>query len=1002
MWYSNKSNLPNSQLSAFGAKMSTTPQMSTTPDICQHFQINIPVPYSVSTQEEWENLEYNIKSTTSGDLIYKYGEIYDTKSPFDEGTYTDNGIQYICITPDSNNPLLAAMFQLADLYGFWSINPKIQISVLYNNSQYAPVIRFAASPRAWSSSFPNMDGMLGNEKYYGNLSLDNNTAILNFVGDVGKVWSKLSNRYNLQGTDNPNDKEKRMTWDIINDGPMFVFSPLFPPISQSQILQGKPCCIIKIDVDLCFMERINTLATTRYIDWRKNGFPVDSSGSDNETNIGIISASLSGSGTVNSGNYQVSLGNYTSRANSLSSEKGGVVVVKPKSAAYQNTRVRMEYLDRLIKRSGLSGLLRKNAYTASTGYNIFGTEESNIVYGYTSNRLVNNLKRTLGSVGSGQSEIVDDTKLYGYNALGYDTLKSSESMGCGIVPPCCSLLSAVTFESTAGKSDVQNTVEGYESAFIPNNTFSVVSDSNAILASDNDLFVTYQPFLPKDNSFSSSSEVNAPEWILTHQMVFGGKGVEFRNDNYTIGTGMDTGSGVEGDVIEGEISSEITDSLAAKNSKVIVLPRELQVSNDPQLKLQYMRMLRKQATNGGFANFIGAVGNVATSIANALRSDTLSASNNLTILSGQGGNFNSTESIKNSSSKKAVSAASAFMRCSNMPQHSQFLQNRAANANETFQAQCITIQTTEGLCEIVQQEPTPLVSGLFSNYPNATKLAVLPPTVGTGQQLKIDMSCTFCMEGTLFYSNPVGVTRLAAETSGSFCYTELTDTYNTTLTQQALSLDTTINVYPVITASFVPPKDVNFFKQCVFLTNPERSFTQVVGNTKNITSTRQAKLRIASKDSPNTYIDVPIFSSPVLYSNTIGIHQNVFIPSKLPDESGILRSVNVGDNIYIACIFLIQSNFKSSYSAVETVSDITNAKEYFTWKKWDNGSAVKFVPTFGDKTHGGYLVGYAAGNDNILMSDGSVKAATNKHCMDIIDFDFSFQSNTPKQEIIKI
>ena len=47
---------------------------------------------------------------------------------------------------------------------------------------------------------------------------------------------------------------------------------------------------------------------------------------------------------------------------------------------------------------------------------------------------------------------------------------------------------------------------------------------------------------------------------------------------------------------------------------------------------------------------------------------------------------------------------------------------------------------------------------------------------------------------------------------------------------------------------------------------------------------------------------------------------------------------------------------------------------------------------------GGFLIGYASGNDCLLYDNGEVVVSPNTHCMDMFTSTYSYQSSTPHNE----
>ena len=211
-------NLPESSISAFA----DNPILDGNSPIKHHYEdlikISIPIPGQCATSD-WENASYTIINDSTNPLIYSYGKIYDSKSCYPKDSYTTPGLQYICLTPDSENPLLSAIIPLMDLYSYYSISPNISIEVKYTSSTDAPVISYAATARGWSGPFPSMPAIIGNSGIQGQLSYSNPKTVINFGKHAGSdVFSRLSNISNVQSTDKPNTTEEKLTWDFKSDG----------------------------------------------------------------------------------------------------------------------------------------------------------------------------------------------------------------------------------------------------------------------------------------------------------------------------------------------------------------------------------------------------------------------------------------------------------------------------------------------------------------------------------------------------------------------------------------------------------------------------------------------------------------------------------------------------------------------------------------------------------------------------------------------------------------
>ena len=95
-----------------------------------------------------------------------------------------------------------------------------------------------------------------------------------------------------------------------------------------------------------------------------------------------------------------------------------------------------------------------------------------------------------------------------------------------------------------------------------------------------------------------------------------------------------------------------------------------------------------------------------------------------------------------------------------------------------------------------------------------------------------------------------GVAHNVGESSGSFCYVSSpTDisTYENAMPRVRVSC------YPCITASPVPPQDINFYKRALILNNPETSFISATLDIFNHVRTQMVEMKIQS-----TLSSVPI------------------------------------------------------------------------------------------------------------------------------------------------
>ena len=134
-------------------------------------------------------------------------------------------------------------------------------------------------------------------------------------------------------------------------------------------------------------------------------------------------------------------------------------------------------------------------------------------------------------------------------------------------------------------------------------------------------------------------------------------------------------------------------------------------------------------------------------------------------------------------------------------------------------------------------------------------------------------------------------------------------------------------------------------------------------------------------------------SNPILDTNW---SQTVYIPNKLPDENGNLQDVKEGDNAWINTIILIQINCSSTYAYMDKISSYINLKQSgMTVNRLQaNGTfqdIAQSLPSVSNiQFKGGFLIGYASGNDNVLYDNGDVEAASNKHCMDMFTSSYSY------------
>ena len=974
--------------------------------------ITIPIPdKGAELNGNWGNAKITLVNNSDPDyqLEYTYGKIYDTKSPYNIDTITDKGVQYITLTPDTTNPLLAALLPTWVQYGYYSIDPTITIKVEYSDSSHAPVITWAATSRGWNGAFPSLDMIMGQSGLMGQLSITNPSITVN----LRDRFDNLSNIFTRQATDGPNDREKKETWDINSDGPSFIFKPQYGVNSDTD--NGNSVVArVHVFFNLTLREpSINGKMTAAFPKWFRAGMPIND-GDDTTTNKVFPGNASYGypESTSSNTNVNIELGIKShNKKGVVSHSKNGVVTTLPKNAIYHSPTMKKAVLDEYAKRGVLRGSMLKAASNALDKYDVFGVDASDHSMGVESTTFVDNIKRSYGQGTTDSAvEIIDHTDFYGIDSNNDNTWKATSKIsGCANVPCTGSLAQSITFdvdESTVpGIGNL--TMEGFKSAFVPTNTFTVTdTDKNVLCDSKEDgAVMIYMPFFDKDKEFNDENADRAsPIWIIEHQHILAARNAPPGSGNCTVVTGVDNGDDFNSDMGTGEfvVSQEQQNELPLSviNSCPVDIPDSLKQSNNIKLQQEYVDMLRHQeCTKGLKANWIKALVSAGTSfLGNVLNA------------SGDGVNAGGPSivaTVQKGQCKSSAANRSKQRTNSSGPGSHEFLRTASSNpiSKNGFTAcmQSVVVQSTDGLSALVDSKPTPTISSVFDNLPNALKYTVTPSAdVAKAQTYRVDMNFEYAVEGTFFYANGVGATRAnPSEKTGSFFYAvPKEDKYDVQL-KQLLKPNVNVLTYPAVIASLAKPDDTLFFKSAVFLTKPDNSFSQTVPNISDITTTTSALLNVKSTegDQKNDIFNIPIETFPLTLSNSVGIHQNVYIPSKLPDPSdpSKLKDVNVGDEVYMAAVIGIQIQATTNYAAARTLADPVKHAELYNIKYYKDSALKSTSMSANTAFSGGYLVGFAAGQQAILGSDGEIKPSINKSCFDIIQSSFMYQASQPVQ-----
>lgn len=970
--------------------------------------ITIPIPdKGAELNGNWGTAKITLVNNSDPDyqLEYTYGKIYDTKSPYNIDTVTDKGIQYITLTPDTTNPLLAALLPTWVQYGYYSIDPAITIQVEYSDSSHAPVITWAATSRGWNGAFPSLDMIMGQSGLMGQLSITNPSITVN----LRDRFDNLSNIFTRQATDGPNDREKKETWDINSDGPSFIFKPQYGVGSDTDS-GNSVVARVHVFFNLTLREpSINGKMTAAFPKWFRAGMPIN--GDDDTTTNKIFPGNASygfPQSTASDTNVNIELGTRTQKKKGVVSQThNGVVTTLPKNAIYHTPTMKKAILERYSKKGVLRGSMLKAASNALDKYEVFGVVASDHSMGVKSTTFVDNVKRSYGvETKDGAMEVVDHTDFFGLTSSNTNSWKESTGQdGCANVPCNTSIAGEVTFKPDGTVPVSGNrTMEGFESSFIPSNTFTITDqDKNVLCDSKEDgAVMIYMPFFDKDEEFNADTANRAaPMWIIEHQHILSARNAPPGSGNCTVVTGVDNGDDFneETGTEEIEVNSQSLDDipLSVLNSCPVEIPDSLKQSNNTKLQQEYIDMLRRQectrnGKNGFFLNFVkGGLSQVFSG------SNSSNATGPAVIACCNSGLSTTRLSDTGKSNGSALYFPPSYL-LTNTHTPTQ------STNGVTICVQSMNVQSTDGLSTLSSGTPTATVASIFDNLPNALKYTVTPSAdVAKAQSYRVDMNFEYAVEGTFFYANGVGATRAnpSAET-GTFFYSTLKDGKNDVQMKQLLRPNINVLTYPTVIASLADPHNPEFFKTAVFLTTPNDSFSQTVPNISDITSTTSALLRVNSVEGSGTDVvfDIPIESVPLTLSNSVGIHQNVYIPSKLPDPSDPdkLVDVKVGDKIYMAAVVGIQIQVSTSYAAARTLADPEKHAELYNMKYYENSTLKSTSMSANTPFRGGYLVGFAAGQRAILNSNNEVSASVNKSCFDIIQSSFMYQASQPVQD----
>lgn len=988
--------LPEAAIDAFA----DNPILNSKAPIKQHYEdlikISIPIPAAGATLD-WENASYTIINDPTNPLVYSFGKIYDTKSAYDKDTFTTPGLQYICLTPDSENPLLSAIIPLMDLYSYYSISSDITLEVKYTSSTDAPVISYAATARGWSKSFPAMPSIIGNSGIQGTLSYSNPRTVINFGKHAGSdVFCNLSNISNVQATDKDDNVQKNLTWDFKSDGPMFVFMPQYNGSnSTSTGLVAEVLLTFRLSLD---EQQLNSAFIANYSKWKSNNYSTsDIDPPTGTTQISQIQGGNVSNGTVPTDSIKIGIGSKRYKKGYITTKSGSFEMSVPKSAAYTSPKIYYASILREINRLGVNSDMMKSIRNVATLYNVFGVPADDELYGMKSTTFVNHLNRQYGvGSSSGGAEIVDGTDIYAYAHDGTIPFNEEKSYGCGGVPECSSLLTTVTMKDGGGVPGQLYTIQGYESTFKPSNNISITYNDTEVCPEDM-VAVQYHPFFPTDNSFSSESTTGAIKWYYEHIISIPDKAVDPSDKNYTLMAGADHGAGIAGEPIYGDVGEIEGGNLAVRLSTPVKLPEDLLRSNDLKFKQQYTDLIRKELhpSNSLIKTIVGGVGAVANALSGLLPGDPRNPIGQLAGFSGSGGKY--------VSGKNAVGSAAAFQAQHKLNKHNSLLSTAFNDENEKFLGGYVTIQDSSNLTHVEKKTPLQLID-MFKVFPMANKFTINPPSNSSAQMIKVDLSMEYCCEGTVLMSMPVGIATLQNSNEGHLCFADnLKD-----LTQFKAGMPkVVVNCYPVVSASLVPPENTDFFKQAIILNDPTSSFTQTSANTNPDKDIIFTKMRIKSNDSGSTYCDIPAFSVPIQYSNTIGLHDTIYIPDALPNENGELVKLNTGDKVYLNSFILLQIVCESSYAFMSTFNDMNSATKNYNWYMWDNSKGTitninqQILSTDDAKFHGGFLLGFAAGNTHIIDNKGTITPSLNDHCMDCLNINYSYMSNTPVSDYVE-
>ena len=988
-------------------------------------QLRIPLFAPCDTDTEgistWKSISYNILNTAStagtedgsSTLSYNPGLIYDNKSPFDKGLYTQPNNTYITLTTDTSNPLLASLVMLGDMYAYWSISPVIDMDVSFLTAEQTACVLWSASARGWRTSFITGQAITGQADAYGVMDAGNSVARADFSRIKDRcnrtVFSELSCHSNTQSTGAQTDSATCKAHNMDEDGPSFYFSIQGLKNSEITTKTSEPIGYINMYFKVKFWKYIPGVATTNYITWRDNGYAVSESGETGDS-VGAANNSELGTDTSEDSNVEAPTLSYTRPTGKgvMSVRKGPMYARRPKEKIWHSSNIWKCALTKAYNAIPESVRSFKGAANSSSTDIVFGSGDGDCRFGSKSDTYITHIK---GWLGGGYNYNGDRVKAYDQNNTNVFTSDTeSDSWGCATPPTCSMLETDISVSSTS-----TGIVTGFNSAFkVPDDNLACITgNSNTSytqLASSSHTAAVYMPFVTTSGFTDSSSNLR-PTWYFSHDIIFPNTAVQ--KGEQSIAMGVDTGDDVDTsvgteDCDTADDSEECVRSIpiAILNSVPVAVPDFIRQSKDVNFIRHYIKSARREKV-GSFLSFLGKVAKAAVkTVASVLDEEPcgLNGVGAKALYSVSSGNSSSSTSAVRSSNGKGQQKQKQQPRVGDSSTGSRYIEQQTATfsgsgSSTTVACSGVVTQSATNPASVTSAS-SGITTLITENFPHwrAAKFKVTQPTSAPGQFAKFSVKFNFAADATLFCSNLCGV-YVDATNSGKFCWQANGSSISTVTMQQARP-NVICCVYPVIIASLLPPTDANHVKYSVILNSPKDSYMELSPVSSDyVTNDQLTYLKLSGTEAGASAAYVPVQTTALNVSTYFEQDQTLALPDKLPNSSGTLQTVEKGTKVFFDCVLHIELRSDLPFStAMQQASSYGSETNNYKWQYMNSaGSVTDVAPS--TLQGAGYLVGICTGNDNILYADGSTATSELTKCFSVTNFSFSYQFSKPLDDI---